>query len=600
MTEKHEFPSLLGEALPTDLSRLKAYTKNKQAIARQVKNLRQYCTNRKDEPSASDCQDLIIKLAEDRFTLAVLGQFKRGKSSLMNAIIGRELLPTGVLPLTSAITVLRYGPDEKLIISREGALIPEEIPVGRLAEYVTEQSNPGNRKGVKTARLELPVPFLRHGLEFVDTPGVGSSIEANTITAYQFLPQCDAVLFVTSVEAPLTRAEVEFLTSIHDYVRGIFFVANKTDLLGDGEKQQILSFASDTLGKFSSSGPVRIFPVSARLGLEAKLQQDVDAYERSGLKALEEALAVYLANEKTTSFLRAVVDKARRVAERLRQNSQDADHEDTRRLQRLEEQLEALRSRLDGSSERPLADEPAPVEARNEAAAESSIEAAATGSTTLDVTPRTRECPLCRRLEQHALGLFSKWQYALASDAEAQAAFAARLGFCPLHTWQLVAISSPMSLSMGYPLLLDRVSRELAAAAHTASANLPTAITESARCRVCEDLRTVETRAVSELAEIVQDERGRRTYIASQGPCLRHLGFLLAAMPDPQRRRELLLHASNRMEEWSEEMQNYAMKRDALRRALLNRAEEDAYLRAIAHLVGTKSLCSPWNLDREF
>jgi hypothetical protein len=111
----------------------------------------------------------------------------------MNAIIGRDLLPTGVLPLTSAITVLKYSPKERLTIIKEGALFPEEVPLSSLAEYVTEKGNPGNAKKVARASLELPLPFLRRGLEFVDTPGIGSAIEANTATTYGFLPQSDAV-----------------------------------------------------------------------------------------------------------------------------------------------------------------------------------------------------------------------------------------------------------------------------------------------------------------------------------------------------------------------------------------------------------------------
>ena len=85
------------------------YTNAKQAIADMVRRLESHFRHADDEFRATACRELMVKLAEDRFTLAVLGQFNRGKSSLMNAIMGRQILPTGVLPLTSAITVLRYG-----------------------------------------------------------------------------------------------------------------------------------------------------------------------------------------------------------------------------------------------------------------------------------------------------------------------------------------------------------------------------------------------------------------------------------------------------------------------------------------------------------
>ncbi len=96
--------------------KLQAYTRFKLALAAQVRVLHEALRPRRNERGMKRCDELMTKLAEDRFTLAVLGQFKRGKSSLMNAVIGRELLPVGVLPLTSAITILRFSPKERLLI----------------------------------------------------------------------------------------------------------------------------------------------------------------------------------------------------------------------------------------------------------------------------------------------------------------------------------------------------------------------------------------------------------------------------------------------------------------------------------------------------
>jgi len=203
-----------------DLEQLRVYTQIKLMLAGQLRIVREALTALGRENGERQCGELVVKLAEDRFTLAVLGQFKRGKSSLMNAVIGREILPAGVLPLTSAITVLKYGPAERLVVHREDSIFPEELPVSSLSDYVTEKGNPANRKKVKTACVELPVPFLRRGIEFVDTPGVGSAIAANTATTYAFLPECDAVLFVTSVDTPMTSLELVFLERGDPGIRG--------------------------------------------------------------------------------------------------------------------------------------------------------------------------------------------------------------------------------------------------------------------------------------------------------------------------------------------------------------------------------------------
>jgi GTP-binding protein EngB required for normal cell division len=295
-----------------DPETLRFYTKTKLALATQLRALREVIKQRGSETRLWQCDDLMVKLAEDRFTLAVLGQFKRGKSSLMNAIIGRELLPVGVLPLTSAITILRYGPQERLLIRRENMSLPppEEFPVQQLAEFVTEIGNPGNCKQVKTATIETPLVFLRRGLEFVDTPGVGSVIEANTATTMNFLPDCDAVLFVTSVDSPFTCVELEFLENIRQHVRKIFFIVNKTDLLGADERREVLDFVGDTILRRMGTDNVKIFPISSRLGLAAKRNGDRSDALASGLTDLETTLASFLSGEKASVFLTAIIERA--------------------------------------------------------------------------------------------------------------------------------------------------------------------------------------------------------------------------------------------------------------------------------------------------
>jgi GTP-binding protein EngB required for normal cell division len=294
-----------------DPESLRSYTKAKLEIANQLRTLREIVRQRGHERRLKRCEELLVKLAEDRITLAVVGQFKRGKSSLMNAIVGRALLPVGLLPLTSAITVLRYGPRERLLIRRQNMSLsfPEEFSVQQLPEFVTEKENPGNMKQVITACVELPVPFLRRGLEFVDTPGIGSAVEANTATTMGFLPECDAVLFVTSVDSPLTRDELEFLKSVSQHVRKIFFAVNKTDLLETWERRPVLDFVRGMICQQMGTEDVKVFPVSSRLGLAAKLAEDESGYMESGLADLEQTLARFLAGEKASVFLHALVGK---------------------------------------------------------------------------------------------------------------------------------------------------------------------------------------------------------------------------------------------------------------------------------------------------
>ena len=299
---RNRFGPAAPEGPPAD-DKLRAYHRLKLDLAAQIRSLREAVRMQGDEARINRCEAIMVKLAEDRFTLAVVGQFKRGKSSLMNGIIGRELLPVGVLPLTSAITVLRYGPSERLLIQRRHWTILEEKAAGTACRLRHRKRESGQPPAGERGLSELPNSFLRRGLEFVDTPGIGSSIEANTATTYGFLPQCDAVLLVTSADAPLNRVELEFLCDVHRHAAKMFIVLNKVDLLEEAERTDVFEFVRATLREQAGITAPRIFPVSALQGLTAKQRGDDALFARCGLAELESALAEFLTHQKAAVFL---------------------------------------------------------------------------------------------------------------------------------------------------------------------------------------------------------------------------------------------------------------------------------------------------------
>ena len=292
-----------------DLVALKTYTGHKLAVTQQLQFLERLFQVRGVKDQESRCHELLTKLAEDRFTLAVVGQFKRGKSSLMNALIGGELLPTGLLPLTSAITILRFGPRQRLVVKWMNSSLEYEKPLSALREFVTEQGNPGNRKQVRAVYVETNSTFLRRGLELVDTPGIGSAIEANTATTEAFIPHCDAVVFVTAVDAPMTESELGFLRRLRHDVKKVFCVVNKTDLLDEPQLSQVVEFVRSQI--ISCLGPqALIFSVSARssLSIATTRENTVDS-----VAALRNALATFLSSERTNILLRVVIERAQRL-----------------------------------------------------------------------------------------------------------------------------------------------------------------------------------------------------------------------------------------------------------------------------------------------
>lgn len=266
-----------------------------------------------------------IRLEEGRFHLAVLGQFKRGKSTLLNAFLGEALLPTSVVPLTAIPTFLQYGPETRMRVSYQDERPAKEFAgksldalVDILHGIVTEEGNPKNRLGVLQVEILHPAPILQHGVVLIDTPGIGSTFTHNTAATLNFLPQCDAALFVVSADPPLTEVEAEFLKEVKSRVARLFFIFNKVDYLNEQEKKAALTFFKKVLTeKMGVSNSYPIFCVSSRRGLEAKLSEDSRLWAESGLYEVENHLVCFLVSEKANALREALGHKVRDVLEEV-------------------------------------------------------------------------------------------------------------------------------------------------------------------------------------------------------------------------------------------------------------------------------------------
>jgi GTP-binding protein EngB required for normal cell division len=262
-------------------------------------------------------ENLSQRLAEERFHLAVLGQFKRGKSTLLNALLGEELLPTSVVPVTAIPTFLLPGSELRARVyylderpPGEYASQQAEEIVAFLTGFVSEEANPGNRLGVSFVEVTHPSPLL-HGVVLIDTPGIGSTFRHNTETTLNFLPQCDAALFLLSADPPITEAEVDFLKEVRLRVPNLFFVLNKVDYLTGEDADKVLRFLKEVLreeAKIEVGGS--FFPVSARQGLEARRTGDPALWTRSGMEEVENRLVHFLAKEKAAALQQAISLKA--------------------------------------------------------------------------------------------------------------------------------------------------------------------------------------------------------------------------------------------------------------------------------------------------
>ncbi len=263
-----------------------------------------------DQLAEKRARELLARLATDRLQLAVVGQFSRGKTTLMNALLGGAYLPMGALPMTSVITTVRYGSRPRAIVHRRASPLPIEVPLAEVADYVAQASTRRTELQVVSVQVEIPAEVLRLGFEFADTPGVGSSIEINTATTRQFLPQADAVIFVTGFDSPLTEAEAGFLAEANRHAGQLFMVINKRDLVSDGDAAGVLEFVRRRLREDLGMGESRLFALSALEALQAVVQEDRGRLSGSGLPQLGAELEEFLTARKTEAFLRNIAGRA--------------------------------------------------------------------------------------------------------------------------------------------------------------------------------------------------------------------------------------------------------------------------------------------------
>jgi len=251
------------------------------------------------------CEELREKVSNNVFNLVILGQFKRGKTTLINALLGAEILPTGVVPLTSIPTIIQHGKAFRIKVLFEDGRA-KEIRHENLHLYVTERGNPKNEKHVSEVIITYPSEYLKDGVRLIDTPGVGSVYQHNTDVAYMYLPKSDAAVFILSVDQPVSQSEIEFLSDVREYSDRIFFLLNKIDYVRNPDDlNESIRFTKATLKECMDSD-IRLFPVSARLGLEGKLSGSRKLLEESALPSFEETLNRFLMEEKASVLIQSV------------------------------------------------------------------------------------------------------------------------------------------------------------------------------------------------------------------------------------------------------------------------------------------------------
>lgn len=257
------------------------------------------------------------KLHENKFQVAVMGQLKRGKSSFVNALLRNpKLMPTGLIPVSSAIVSVQHGEKEQITVYFKNGQNQIHL-LETIAEFCTEEQNPGNEKNVSRIMVEYQSDWLKDGVIIVDTPGEGSVNAYHDEIVYEFIPKADAILYVFTAELPICRGEFDLLKRISEEgTERIFFVMNKVDAVnhdpvtGDSAEDQLRRGVEYNInvirkfGKFSSLSPDAVFCISSKSALES-LISNTPISNASGFPRLETELRKYLEKQRGAEAIRA-------------------------------------------------------------------------------------------------------------------------------------------------------------------------------------------------------------------------------------------------------------------------------------------------------
>jgi len=206
----------------------------------------------------------------DSVNLALIGRFKAGKSSFLNSLIGKDVMPVAVLPLTSVVTYVKYGPEDRAEVRFHNGKT-KTIALNELADFITEEGNPENVKEV--ARVDVEIADLQKfaKIHFVDTPGLGSAYKHNTLTSTGWLPKVGAAFLAVSIDHPLSEEDISLLKELDSHTSEIIILLTKIDLIPQKEVDKVIDFIHKQVRQHLNKN-LQIFPFSNKSAFGSQRQ----------------------------------------------------------------------------------------------------------------------------------------------------------------------------------------------------------------------------------------------------------------------------------------------------------------------------------------
>ncbi|MBQ3920544.1 MAG: dynamin family protein [Oscillospiraceae bacterium] len=300
-------------------------------LTEQLGQLQEYASSLNLDNTARSIGDVIHKAEGEHFEVAIVGEFKRGKSTLINAILGQEVLPADVLPATATLNRVTYSKEPYVVVEYKDGT-NERVGIDRLAEYVTKLSFDSEKKAetVKEATVYYDTEFCRNNVDIIDTPGLNDDEQMTNVTM-SILPEIDAAVFVISANSPFSQFEKEFLENkmlTSDLGRIIFavncfgtFSKEDEDRIVETVEKRIGSYVMDkakkVMGENSKEfavykrkiGKPKVIGVYAKKALMAKEAGDTAMLEESNFPVFESVLETMLTKERGSITLQILANK---------------------------------------------------------------------------------------------------------------------------------------------------------------------------------------------------------------------------------------------------------------------------------------------------
>lgn len=242
-------------------------------------------------------------IRQDRYKILVLGEFKRGKSTLVNALLGRSILPMDVLPETATLNEVVYSEKPFVKVFYSNSLVEDGTLTPEFLKRFSANAENSQAYLVDKIQMGYPLPFLANNITLVDTPGVADLDETRCDVTYKILPEANAVIFLLDANTPLTQSERDFLVDrlLPQGVDNILFLLNKYDFIDEEEDAGLLEDVEDRLRSILTDSEeqelfsdIHILPISAKMALEGYLYENNNLIKTSGLNQVQNQLTQML------------------------------------------------------------------------------------------------------------------------------------------------------------------------------------------------------------------------------------------------------------------------------------------------------------------